>query len=77
MESGIFWKKLVHSCNKGGVEGGKNLRNQQMWRMEMCVEGGFFFQNLQVTFTRGMRETLEGWTRNGLVSGRLQVKKLK
>ena len=28
MEGGIFWKKLVHKCNKRGVEGGKNLRNQ-------------------------------------------------
>ena len=27
-ESGIFWKKTVHNCNKRGVEGGKNLRNQ-------------------------------------------------
>ena len=25
---GIFWKNLVHNCNKRGVEGGKNLRNQ-------------------------------------------------
>ena len=28
VEGGIFWKKLVHNCNKRGVEGGKNLRNQ-------------------------------------------------
>ena len=28
VEGGIFWKKLVHNCNKPGVEGGKNLRNQ-------------------------------------------------
>ena len=28
MEGGIFWKKIVHNCNKRGVEGGKNLRNQ-------------------------------------------------
>ena len=28
MEGGIFWKKLVYKCNKRGVEGGKNLRNQ-------------------------------------------------
>ena len=28
VEGGIFWKKLVHKCNKHGVEGGKNLRNQ-------------------------------------------------
>ena len=45
VEGGIFWKKLVHKCNKRGVEGGKNLKNQQTWRVEMCVEGGFFFQN--------------------------------
>ena len=23
VEGGIFWKKLVHICNKRGVEGGK------------------------------------------------------
>ena len=23
VEAGIFWKKLVHKCNKRGVEGGK------------------------------------------------------
>ena len=28
VEGGIFWKKLVLKCNKRGVEGGKNLRNQ-------------------------------------------------
>ena len=28
VEGGIFWKKLVHKCNKRGVESGKNLRNQ-------------------------------------------------
>ena len=28
VEGGILWKKLVHKCNKRGVEGGKNLRNQ-------------------------------------------------
>ena len=28
VEGGIFWKKLVHKCNKCGVEGGKNLRNK-------------------------------------------------
>ena len=28
MEGGIFWKKLVHNSNKGGLEDGNNLRNQ-------------------------------------------------
>ena len=28
LEGGIFSKKIVHSCNKRGLEGGKNLRNQ-------------------------------------------------
>ena len=28
VEGGIFWKKLVHKCNKRGVEGAKNLRYQ-------------------------------------------------
>jgi hypothetical protein len=28
VEGGIFWKKLVHNCNKQGVDGGKNIRNQ-------------------------------------------------
>ena len=27
VESGIFLKKLLHKCNKRGVEGGKNLRD--------------------------------------------------
>ena len=26
VEGGIYWKKLVHNCNR--VEGGKNPRNQ-------------------------------------------------
>ena len=26
VEGGIFWEKLVHKCNKRGVEGEKNLR---------------------------------------------------
>ena len=25
VEGGIFWKKLVHNCNKRGVEGGKKI----------------------------------------------------
>ena len=28
VESGIFWKKVVHNSNKQEVEDGKNLRNQ-------------------------------------------------
>ena len=28
VEGGIFWKILVHKCNKCGAEGGNNLRNQ-------------------------------------------------
>ena len=28
VEGGMFWRKLVHICNKRGVEGGKNLSNQ-------------------------------------------------
>ena len=28
VEGGIFWKKVVHKCNKHEVEGRKNLRNQ-------------------------------------------------
>ena len=28
VEGGIFWKKLVHNCNKHRAEVGKNLRNQ-------------------------------------------------
>ena len=44
VEGGIFWKKLVHNCNKQGVEGEKS-------RKSINVEGGnvrrgcFFFQN--------------------------------
>ena len=26
VEGGIFWKKLVHNCNKRGVEGGKKSK---------------------------------------------------
>ena len=36
MEGGIFRKKLVHKCNKRGVEGGKNLKKS------INVEGGIF-----------------------------------
>ena len=35
-----------YNCNKRGVEGGKNLKNQKTWRLEMCVEDGFFFSKL-------------------------------
>ncbi len=28
LEGGIFWKKTSTYCNKQGVDGGKNLRNQ-------------------------------------------------
>ena len=45
VEGGIFWKKLVHKCNKRGVEGGKNLRNQLTRRGKMGVEGGICFLN--------------------------------
>ena len=27
VEGEIFWKKVVHKCNKREVKGGKNLRN--------------------------------------------------
>ena len=37
VEGGIFWKKLVHNCNKLGVEGGKKSKKS------INVEGGFFF----------------------------------
>ena len=33
VEGGIFWKKLVHKCNKRGVEGGKSKKS-------INVEGG-------------------------------------
>ena len=45
VEGGIFGKKLVHKCNKRGVEGGKKSKKS------MNVEGGnvrggwIFFQN--------------------------------
>ena len=39
MEGGIFWKKLVHNCNKRGVEGGKKSKKS------INVDGGSFFQN--------------------------------
>ena len=60
MEGGIFWKKLVHKCDKRGVEGGKNLKKS------INVEGGFFFWRVEffkigkrdVTFIREMRVTV-------------------
>jgi hypothetical protein len=39
VEGGIFWKKLVHDCNKRGVEGGKKSKKS------INVDGGSFFQN--------------------------------
>ena len=41
VEGGIFWKKLVHKCNKlRGVEGGKSLRNQ--WCFFFKISKGDF-----------------------------------
>jgi hypothetical protein len=37
VEGGIFWKKVVHKCNKWGVEGGKKSKKS------INMEGGFFF----------------------------------
>ena len=54
MEGGIFWKKLVHNCNKRGVEGGKNLRNMEGGN----VHGGWIFFKISkrdFTFIREMR----------------------
>ena len=33
VEGGIFWKKVVHKCNKRGVKGGKSKKS-------INVEGG-------------------------------------
>jgi hypothetical protein len=49
MDSGIFGKKLVHKCNKRGMEGGKNLRNQKTWRVEMCIVGGKKSKSISVS----------------------------
>ena len=46
VEGGIFLgKKLVHNCNKRGVEGGKNLRNQKRGGWKCAWRVDFFFQN--------------------------------
>ena len=49
VEGGIFWRKLVHECNKQGVEGGKKSKKSKN------VEGGnvhggwnFFSKELSV-----------------------------
>ena len=51
MKGGIFRKKLVHNSNKRGVEGGKNLRNQETWRVDFF----FKFSRRDFTFIREMR----------------------
>ena len=57
MEGGIVWKKLVHNCNKRGVEGGKKSKKS------INMEGGFFLWRVEFfkigkrdfTFIREMR----------------------
>ena len=34
VEGGIFWKKLVHNCNKRGVEGGKKSKKSIKVRVD-------------------------------------------
>ena len=49
VEGGIFWKKLVHKCNKRGVEGGK--KSKKSINMEGGnVRGGwnFFSKSINV-----------------------------
>ena len=47
---GFCGKKLMHNSNKRGVEGGKNLRNQQKWRVDFSKS-----VSLGPTFIREMR----------------------
>ena len=42
-EVGINVKKLVHNCNKRGLEGGKKSKKS------INVEGGFFSKSISVT----------------------------
>jgi hypothetical protein len=48
VEGGIFWKKLVHKCNKRGwrVE---NLRNQETWRGDFFCGGWNFSKSVSMT----------------------------
>ena len=47
-----FLEKLVHKCNKrGGVEGGKNLRNNLTWRREFFLWRVEFFKIGKRAFT--------------------------
>ena len=47
VEGGIFWKKLVHKCNKRGAEGGKNLSNKR---------GGWIFFSKSINVTPRLLE---------------------
>ena len=51
-EWAFFGKKLVHNynCNKRGVEGGKNLRNQETWTVDF-FKGWIFFKIGKHDFT--------------------------
>ena len=52
---GFFGKtKCINAIN---VEWrGENLRNQKTWRVEMCVEGGFFFFKINKRYSTFIRE---------------------
>ena len=53
MEGGIFWEKLLHKCNKRGVDGGKNRKNKH----GNVYGGGNFFKidKRDFTFIRKIR----------------------
>ena len=48
---GLFEKKIVHNCNKQGVEGEKNLRNKKN------MEGGIKINKHVYLFIREMTVT--------------------
>ena len=37
-----FVEKLMHNSNKRGVEGGTNLRNQYVWKVDLFCGGWIF-----------------------------------
>jgi hypothetical protein len=57
VEGGIFWKKLVHNCNKRRVEGGKKS-NKSINAEGENVSGGWIFSKISkcdFPFIREMR----------------------
>jgi hypothetical protein len=71
-------EKLVHKCNKRGVEGEKNPRNQEMRRMEFFLWRVEFFKigKRDLTLIREMRVTLQQLQISGLRNGYVVRRKI-